>query len=53
MCEIAGCYQQADGRKLVEIMTDRIAHHGPDAAGSGIMTTLSSPRSLGTGGYRL
>ena len=33
MCGIAGCYQQADGRKLVEIMTDRIAHRGPDAAG--------------------
>ena len=32
MCGIAGCYQQADGRKLVEIMTDRIAHRGPDAA---------------------
>ncbi len=34
MCGIAGCYQQADGRKLVEIMTDRIAHRGPDAAGT-------------------
>ena len=33
MCGIAGCYQQADGRKLVDIMTDRIAHRGPDAAG--------------------
>jgi asparagine synthase (glutamine-hydrolysing) len=33
MCGIAGCYQQADGAKLVEIMTDRIAHRGPDAAG--------------------
>jgi asparagine synthase (glutamine-hydrolysing) len=32
MCGIAGCYQQADGRKLVDIMTDRIAHRGPDAA---------------------
>ena len=34
MCGIAGCYQQADGEKLVDIMTDRIAHRGPDAAGS-------------------
>ena len=34
MCGIAGCYQQADGRKLVEIMSDRIAHRGPDAAGT-------------------
>ena len=34
MCGIAGCYQQADGQKLVDIMTDRIAHRGPDASGS-------------------
>jgi asparagine synthase (glutamine-hydrolysing) len=33
MCGIAGCYQQADGHKLAEIMTDRVAHRGPDAAG--------------------
>ncbi|HEX6528078.1 MAG TPA: asparagine synthase (glutamine-hydrolyzing) [Streptosporangiaceae bacterium] len=33
MCGIAGCYQQADGRKLTDVMTDRIAHRGPDAAG--------------------
>jgi asparagine synthase (glutamine-hydrolysing) len=33
MCGIAGCYQQHDGRKLVDIMTDRIAHRGPDSAG--------------------
>ena len=33
MCGIAGCYQQADGHKLVDIMTERIAHRGPDAAG--------------------
>jgi asparagine synthase (glutamine-hydrolysing) len=30
---IAGCYQQADGQKLTDIMTDRLAHRGPDAAG--------------------
>jgi len=34
VCGIAGCYQQADGEKLVDIMTDRIAHRGPDAAGA-------------------
>jgi asparagine synthase (glutamine-hydrolysing) len=34
VCGIAGCYQQPDGRKLVDIMTDRIAHRGPDAAGT-------------------
>jgi asparagine synthase (glutamine-hydrolysing) len=33
MCGIAGCYQQTDGRKLVDVMTDRIAHRGPDASG--------------------
>jgi asparagine synthase (glutamine-hydrolysing) len=34
MCGIAGCYQQPDGQKLVDIMTDRIAHRGPDACGT-------------------
>jgi asparagine synthase (glutamine-hydrolysing) len=33
MCGIAGCYQQPDGHKLTDIMTDRIAHRGPDATG--------------------
>jgi len=33
VCGIAGCYQQPDGRKLVDIMSDRIAHRGPDASG--------------------
>ena len=33
MCGIAGCYQQSDGRKLTDVMTDRIAHRGPDADG--------------------
>ena len=33
MCGIAGSYQQADGLKLVDIMTERIAHRGPDANG--------------------
>jgi asparagine synthase (glutamine-hydrolysing) len=31
MCGIAGCYQQADGRKLTDVMNDRIAHRGPDS----------------------
>jgi asparagine synthase (glutamine-hydrolysing) len=31
VCGIAGCYQQADGRKLTDVMTDRITHRGPDA----------------------
>ena len=34
VCGIAGCYQQADGHKLVVIMSERIAHRGPDAAGT-------------------
>jgi asparagine synthase (glutamine-hydrolysing) len=33
MCGIAGCYQQADGQKLVDIMIERLAHRGPDAMG--------------------
>jgi asparagine synthase (glutamine-hydrolysing) len=33
VCGIAGCYQQTDGHKLADIMTDRIAHRGPDAGG--------------------
>src|SRR5258708_8850815 len=34
VCGIAGCYHQADGQKLVDIMSDRIAHRGPDATGT-------------------
>ena len=34
MCGIAGCYQQPDGHKLVDIMSDRITHRGPDSTGS-------------------
>ena len=34
MCGIAGCYQQADAAKLVDIMSDRIAHRGPDSSGT-------------------
>jgi asparagine synthase (glutamine-hydrolysing) len=34
MCAIAGCYQQADGQKLVDVMTERMAHRGPDAVGT-------------------
>ena len=34
MCGIAGCYQQADGQKLVDIMSERIAHRGPDSTGT-------------------
>jgi len=34
VCGIAGCYQQADGPELVDVMTERIAHRGPDANGT-------------------
>jgi asparagine synthase (glutamine-hydrolysing) len=34
VCGIAGCYQQADGFNLVDVMTERIAHRGPDASGT-------------------
>jgi asparagine synthase (glutamine-hydrolysing) len=33
VCGIAGCFQQTDGRKLTDVMIDRIAHRGPDAGG--------------------
>jgi asparagine synthase (glutamine-hydrolysing) len=33
VCGIAGCYQQADGRKLADVMADRLTHRGPDAGG--------------------
>jgi asparagine synthase (glutamine-hydrolysing) len=33
VCGIAGCYQQVDGRKLADVMIDRIEHRGPDAGG--------------------
>jgi asparagine synthase (glutamine-hydrolysing) len=33
VCGIAGCYQQTDGEFLVGLMSDRIAHRGPDADG--------------------
>jgi asparagine synthase (glutamine-hydrolysing) len=31
MCGIAGCYQQPDGHKLTDVMTERIVHRGPDS----------------------
>jgi asparagine synthase (glutamine-hydrolysing) len=33
VCGIAGCYQQTDGDFLARLMSDRIAHRGPDAEG--------------------
>jgi len=33
MCGVAGCYQQADGESLARVMSERIAHRGPDAHG--------------------
>jgi asparagine synthase (glutamine-hydrolysing) len=33
VCGIAGCYQQPEGRALANLMSDRIAHRGPDASG--------------------
>jgi len=34
VCGIAGCYQQLDGESLIEGMSTRIAHRGPDDHGS-------------------
>ncbi len=33
MCGIAGCYQQHDGMWLTKVMSERLAHRGPDAEG--------------------
>ena len=33
MCGIAGCFEQPDGEALARVMSDRIAHRGPDAQG--------------------
>ena len=52
MCGIAGCYQQADGHELTGIMTDRIAHRGPDASGVWSHRTTGSRSSSATGGCR-
>jgi asparagine synthase (glutamine-hydrolysing) len=43
VCGIAGCYRQADGQRLTSVMTDRIAHRGPDASG-----VWSSPGEQGS-----
>jgi asparagine synthase (glutamine-hydrolysing) len=51
MCGIAGCYQQADGHKLTDVMINRIAHRGPDA--SGIWTHEDERVSIHLGHLRL
>src|SRR6478609_1629252 len=33
MCGVAGSYQQADGKVVVNAMIDRLGHRGPDACG--------------------
>ena len=33
MCGIAGAFQQPDGKVVVTVMIDRVAHRGPDASG--------------------
>jgi asparagine synthase (glutamine-hydrolysing) len=33
MCGVAGAFLQPDGTRLVQTMSDRICHRGPDAAG--------------------
>ena len=52
MCGIAGCYQQAGGQALVDVMSDRIAHRGPDAQACGATKTTGSRCSSATGGCR-
>ena len=45
MCGIAGCYQQTDGEFLVRLMSDRIAHRGPDADGLYCLQRLAGERT--------
>ena len=40
VCGIAGCYQQVDGHRLAEAMSESLAHRGPDASG---MTCTEAP----------
>ena len=47
MCGIVGCYQQADGAKLVDVMSDRIAHRGPDSSGTWASTGRGPAVQLG------
>jgi asparagine synthase (glutamine-hydrolysing) len=51
MCGISGCYRQPDGPKLVDIMTDRMAHRGPDA--TGIWSSDGGPADMQLGHLRL
>ena len=43
MCGVAGAFLQPDGARLVQTMSDRIGHRGPDAHG---LTDLSPDSSL-------
>ena len=47
MCGIAGFFQQADGAKLVDVMSDRIAHRGPDSRGPWASTGRGPAGQLG------
>jgi asparagine synthase (glutamine-hydrolysing) len=42
MCGVAGAFLQADGARLVRIMSNRIGHRGPDAAGFTDLTPQSA-----------
>ena len=53
MCGIAGCYQQADGQKLTDIMVDRIAHRGPLLDDFDIRFTLLRAREWAPDGFRI
>ncbi|PID96380.1 MAG: asparagine synthase (glutamine-hydrolyzing) [Actinomycetales bacterium] len=47
MCGIAGAFRQHGGRGLVETMTDRLAHRGPDADGIVEVGFPDAPAVLG------
>ena len=50
MCGIAGCYQQPEGHRLADVMTERIVHRGPDA---GVWTHENDRVSVHLGHRRL
>lgn len=47
VCGIAGAFRQRNGRDLVAVMTDRLAHRGPDASGILEVGRASAPTALG------
>ncbi len=51
MCGVAGAFQQADGKLVVNAMIDRLAHRGPDACG--VLEIVDPSTSVALGHCRL